>query len=292
MQNLKISFFGPFTLSLGEKAVREDGERGRKQWRLIKYLILNRERAVGKRELIDAVFGYGSYSARPAEALNALNAMLHRARKTVTRVGLDPCEAIVFEKNAYRFVLPEGAEIDCDIFDSLAAKVFSSGSLEEMKPHALSALEIYGGFFLDKGFLDEKTRLAVEKYHDTYKRIFSLACGASRREKEFGVISEISEKACTIDPFCEDFYIERVSALLESGQRERAAEIYREASAFFENRPVLIPSERFRRLGEGLSSDGCVSVILPERYSDKTEKIRELLIETLGEDARVKISLI
>ncbi len=292
MENLKIRFFGPFTLSLGEKSVCETGARGHRQWRLIKYLILNRERPVSRRELVDVVFGYGAYSGRFEEALNALNAMIHRARKTLSSLGLEPSKVIIYERNSYRFLLPEGTEIDCELFEYLSARVFSGGSLEEMKPHALGALEVYGGFFLDKNFPDEKTRLAVEKYHDTYKRIFNLACGALKRERDFITISEISERASAIDPFCEDFYIERVSALLEAGEKARAAEIYRKADEFFESRTELIPSERFRQLGEAFEGKARVSLLLPEKYSDKTEKIRSLLIDALGEGADVKISLI
>ncbi len=291
MQNLKISFFGPFTLSFcGKTACEQDG-RGHKKWRLIKYLILNRERSVNRRELIDATFGYGAYSGRYPEALNALNAMLHRARKTLADIGLDPHGVIVFENNTYRFVLPNEAQIDSDIFERLVQKVFLSGSLEEMKPIALRALEIYRGFFLSKHFIDEKTRLAVEKYHDTYRRIFAIACAALRRDLDFMRICEISEKACSIDPLCEDFYIERVNALLESGQKESAEKIYREAYALFEHSSLLIPSERFRTVGEELTKDSAVRILLPEKYSDKTEKIRELLFGALGTDANVKISL-
>ncbi len=292
MENLKISFFGPFTLSLGDKSVCETGVRGHKQWRLIKYLILSRDRYVSKQELIDATFGYGAYAGRAEEALNALNAMLHRARKTLSSLGLDISKIIVYERNSYRFILPEKTEIDCEVFEGLSAMVFSGGSLEEMKPHALDALKIYGGFFLDKNYLDEKTRITVEKYHGIYKRIFSLVCGVLRREKDFLAINEISERASSIDPFCEDFYIERVNALLETGEKERAEEIYRRTAEFFESRTELIPSEHFRRLGKTFEGEARVSLLLPEKYSDKTEKIRDFLTNTLGEGALVKISLI
>ncbi len=288
METLKISFFGPFTLSLGEKAVREDGERSHKQWRLIKYMILGRDRAIGRRELIDATFGYGAYSGSPALALNALNAMLHRARATLAEVGLDPHKVIVFEKNAYRFILPENSEIDCELFGKYADKVFSGENLDVMKPHALSALEIYRGFFLDRSALDEKTRILAEKYHDTYKRIFTIACGALRRDGDFKKINDLCERACAIDPLCEDFYIERVRSLLDCGQSRRAGEIYVEASRLFESRPEIIPSQRFRDLAGELGADSFVRVILPEKYSAKAERLRELIKNELdGEDVKI-----
>lgn len=291
METLKISFFGPFTISLGEKTVREDGERAHKQWRLIKYMILGRNRAIGRRELIDATFGYGAYSGSPALALNALNAMLHRARVTLADVGLDMHKVIVFEKNAYRFVLPEGSEIDCELFEKHAEKVFSGESLETIKPHALSALEIYRGVFLNGGTLDEKTRILAEKYHDTYKRIFTIACGALRRDGDFKKINDVCERACATDPLCEDFYIERVRALLDCGQGDRAREIYSEAAELFESRPEMIPSQRFRDLAEKLDTDSCVRVVLPEKYSERSERLREIIKNELN-GADVKILLI
>ena len=88
MAELKISFFGRFTLETSEHTLREDSLRSHKQWRLIKYLVLNRDRAIDRRELIDATFGYGAYFGESEKALNALNAMLHRARATLDESGI------------------------------------------------------------------------------------------------------------------------------------------------------------------------------------------------------------
>ena len=272
MNGLKICFFGAFSLSLGDRTICEASEKGDKQWRLIKYLILSRKRAVEKRELIDAVFGYGAYSQRTNEALNALNATVHRARKLLSRVSDELPEIIQYSSGAYKAVLPENCEIDSDIFDIFSEKVFSSGNISEIKAYALKICEIYRGFFLDKSFSEEWARILAEKYHASYKRIFSILCGILRRERDFESICTLAEKASSIDPVCEDFRFERVRALYESGERERSAEVYREILMFFENTLAVPLSEAFRELGSKILGADCDTRALAERISGRRAK--------------------
>lgn len=291
MKNLKISFFGRFTISLDQKSLYEDKERSRKQWRLIKYLILVGDRWVEKRELIDVVFGYGAYSGRPAEALNSLNAMVHRARQTLLSLGPGGDGLIVYQNGAYGFARPEGSEVDCEIFDSVSEMLFSSSDLSLIKKSGLQALDIYGGFFLDGEFFDEKSRLDAEKYHTAYKRIFLLVCSLLTKEGDFRKIAEISERACAIDPLCENFYTERVKACLADGRYTEAEKIYSEAEEFFSSKTSMIPTERFRELGREFSKKEEAYLLLPEKYSDRSSEIKSTLERILG-DTDVKISLI
>ena len=235
MNDLKICFFVDFSLSLGDKRICEATEKGSKQWRLIKYLILSRTRSVERRELIDAVFGYGAYSQRPSEALNALNATVHRARLLLSKISDSAPDIISYSNGSYKAVLPAGCEIDSDLFDILSEKVLLSSNFEEIKSYALKICEIYRGFFLGDGFSEEWARLLAEKYHTRYKRIFSILCGILRREGDFERICTLCEGASAIDPVCEEFRLERVRALFESGKKARAHEAYCEIASFFES---------------------------------------------------------
>ena len=292
MQALKIRFFGPFTLSCGNVSVCEDGERSHKQWRLIKYLILNRDRAVARRELIDATFGYGAYIGREEDARNALCAMLHRARKTLGYLGLHAKSVITFEKNAYRFVMPEGAVTDTEVFEGLCEKIFSSGSVSALKEHTLEALDSYRGFFLDRDSIDEETRLAIGRYHSAYKRVFAVACGILRREQDFVTLARIAERATVIDPLCEEFCIEHVRALISLGEASMARESYQRSLAFFAESTALVTSEELRRLGAELGAGDGAVLVLPEKYAAKASQLEKMLTDALGEGVGVKISLI
>ena len=272
MNDMKIYFFGPFSLTLGSRTLSEAHGKGDKQWRLIKYLILNRNRPVEKRELIDAVFGYGAYSQRTDEALNALNATVHRARKLMSRLSQESSQMISYSNGAYRVLLPENCEIDSDMFDLFSEKVFSSDNISEIKSYALKICGIYRGFFLDRSFSEEWARVLAEKYHTSYKRIFCILCGVLRREGNFETIYTLSERASAIDPICEDFRFERLRALYESGERKRAREIYLQMLAFFENTLSVPLSERFRELGSKLVDTDRDISNLSERIFDRRSK--------------------
>ncbi len=289
MAGLKISFFGRFTLETAEHTLREDSLRSHKQWRLIKYLVLNRDRAIDRRELIDATFGYGAYFGESEKALNALNAMLYRARATLDESGM-PLKIIHLD-GKYSVSFSENFCIDSERFDLLSGEIFSESDVSVIRRKSLEALEIYRGFFLDGNYFDEKTRLSAEKYHRDYKRIFALVSGILKREGETKLLATVSERASETDPLCEDFRIARIGALVSLGDVERAKREYVETAAFFESRPSAILSDAFRQLGQTLDTPAEVTVFLPSDYADRVPAVADALSRVLG-GAKVKISLI
>lgn len=289
MYELKISFFGPFTLSFGESVLREDSLRSHKQWRLIKYLLLNRGRAIERRELIDATFGYGAYFGESEKALNALNAILHRARGTLEKAGI-PVH-IKHLSGKYFAELPDGVEIDCDCFEQLVSAVFSGGDVRSIKEKALKASEIYRGFFLDGNYFDEKNKLSGEKYHSDYKRVMSVLFGALRREESFSLLAKISRRAIEIDPMCQDFCVEYIGALLSAGDIVGAKKEYLAASEFFESKTSVIISGEFRELGKKLDTKNETAVLLPKEYADREQAVSDAVSKVL-DGAKVRISLI
>lgn len=289
MYELKISFFGPFALSLGESVLKEDSQCLRKQWRLIKYLVLNREREVERCELIDATFGYGSYSGEHEKGLNALNALIHRARRTLEKAGLPVF--ITHRAGKYTVILPENVRIDCEKFTALSRDIFSKSDLTVIREKALEAMYLYGGFFLNGNYFDEKTRLSAEKYHADYRRIFSLLCGILRSDGDFSLIASISRRATEVDPLCEDFYIEYINALILSGDVLGAKNAYLDACAFFESKTSVIVSSAFKELGQKLDRQGDAVILIPKEHADKADAVSDTVSKML-DGAKVKISLI
>ena len=289
MDELKISFFGRFTLSFGESVLEEDSHRAHKQWRLIKYLVLNRDRAVDRRELIDATFGYGAYFGESEKALNALNAMIHRARAALDTSGV-PLK-IVHSDGKYSVSLDKMVCIDSERFALLSDEIFSESDLETITQKAMEALQIYGGFFLDGNYFDEKTRLLAEKYHRDYRRIFALVCGVLKKEGRFELLADIASRAVSVDPLCEDFYIEYIGALFSAGDVESAKSSYFSARAFFETRSDVILSSAFREMGELFEKDREAVVFISKAYADREKAVSDALSRVL-DGVKVKISLI
>lgn len=286
---MKISFFGPFTLSVGQRTLCESDSKAAKQWRLIKYLVLSRDRFVSRRELIDATFGYGAYSDRPAAALNALNAVFHRARKTLRDTFGDPfADSFCYKDSAYAFRPSFDVEIDSEHFEKLLSKIFSSGDLSIVKSCSLEALDLYKGSFLNKSFFGIKERALAEKYHEEHKKIFTLLCSLLNAEGDFDTLERISDAAIKKDPFCEQFRYEKVLSLIKKGEKELAASVYAETVTLFSEALSLTPSESFTELGTFFDNEcgaGRLLVLLPKNLSGKKEAVCKSLRDALGEDS-------
>lgn len=289
VDDLKISFFGPFALSFGGSVIKEDSKRSHKQWRLIKYLILNVGRDVPRRELVDATFGYGSYFGENEKALNALNAVIHRARKTLD--GAKIPISITHRAGKYTIVLPENTEIDSSRFASLTDSIFSESDPRVIRERALEATSLYRGFFLNGNYFDEKTRLLAEKYHSDYRRIFALLCTLLRSDGSFSLVAEISRRAIEVDPLCEAFYVEYINALAALGDSVHAKRVYLDALAFFESKTSVIISGALREFGQSIDTASETVVLLPKEHSDKADAVSAAISRELG-GAKVRVSLI
>lgn len=286
MNSLKISLFGGFTISLDDLCL--DVKRSRRQMRLLVHLILNRDRVLGKRELVDICFGYGEYAGRPKASLNALNALFHRLRASLSKVSKELSDSIVCEGGSYRMILTQDCEIDTELFEELSTKALACTDLSEAKRYALDAISLYTGSFLDGEFSDSSLKSRAQSYASTYLRLVELVCRILWAHGDLSSVESLSKRAIAIDPLCESFRYERLSVLCEIGRTNEAVELYNETVRIFAEKLSIAPSKRFRDLGEALflQEKEKTVILLSSEHEHKAGEIQRVLARVIGAEEK------
>lgn len=286
MNGLKISFFGGFDICLGEKSL--DMSASPRQLRLLSRLILIGERIIDKRELADLCFGYGEYTGRPEASLNALNALIHRLRETLSRLHPDLADSIIYENGGYRIKFPIGVTTDTCDFEALGSRALGSADLSEAKKYALEATSLYRGEFLGGMLYDAYVRSLAEKYAAMHMRLVEFLFRILRSDGDHAEICRLSERAIAISPLCESFRYEKLLSLCDMKKYAEAREFYDATALLFAQKLSIAPSERFRMLGERIPSvkENGVTVILSPQMSEKIPEIRRALSNITGLDEK------
>ena len=82
MKRLQVCMLGDFSISETNRDISNTGNRSRKVWSLIAYLLYHRGNVIRQSELIDRLWGDNQSSLNPGGALKTL---LYRARAELDR---------------------------------------------------------------------------------------------------------------------------------------------------------------------------------------------------------------
>ena len=83
MKHIEVQMLGTFALQAGDITVSDVGNRSKKVWTLLAYLICNRDRGISQQKLINLLWGDESDSDNPE---NPLRITLHRLRSQLDQL--------------------------------------------------------------------------------------------------------------------------------------------------------------------------------------------------------------
>lgn len=145
METIYIQTLGEFSLQTDSASLLHTGNRARKAWVLLAYLICSRGRAVTQKKLIDLLWGDDTSITNPE---NTLRITLHRARALLN--ALWPTaghELILRQDNGYIWNPQAPVQVDFTQFEELCTR--KTGDGEQTLQKNLEALALYRGDFLD-----------------------------------------------------------------------------------------------------------------------------------------------
>jgi len=146
MKSIQVRMLGEFLISAGDISLSDTGNRSKKVWSLLAYLICNRDRCFSSQALMDLLWAGDPKISNPE---NALRITLHRLRALLDRLWEGAGrELILRSEDGYRWNPLAPVSLDCEQFESLS---HSSIDDENARLEAvLKALSLYQGEFLPK----------------------------------------------------------------------------------------------------------------------------------------------
>ena len=176
-ESVEITMLGKFTIfgpgMAAPKAVSLTG-RARRLWILTAYLILNRDRGVSARELIDVLWP----DSESSDPMATLQNNVSRARNALEELGLEDGKRLIANTSGTYFWAPDReTELDCERFERLANEALDCGEREKAILLAQEAAQAYTGDFLP----DCQDELWFRKQTEKYLALYRQLCTAGAR---------------------------------------------------------------------------------------------------------------
>lgn len=244
MEHIQIRMLGEFSLQAGCASISDAGNRSKKVWSLLAYLICNRDRAITPQKLIGLLWGDDPDSDNPE---NALRITLHRLRAQLDRLWPGAGRDLIVRKDGgYMWSSAAGIELDCDRFEALCQK--ATEDEDARLQNLLSALALYQGEFLPRQSGEMWVVPISTHFHNlnlqSTMEAAKLLSARSRHEEAV----RICRAAITAEPYHEPLHQILMQELAASGDRKGAAAVYENLSKRLFDDFGIRPNEQTREV--------------------------------------------
>lgn len=244
MTPLQIQMLGEFSLSSGANQISDSENRSHKIWALLAYLLYHRHRTIPQAELLDLLWGESSRGANPA---GALKTTFHRVRSTLDRLEPYAGHQLILSRDGGYIWNPDiPVALDIDDFERLCNTEYADE--EERLANLLTALHMYRGDFLTRQSSAAWTIPISAYYHNlcvqSLMEVLPLLIERGRNQEA----GDLCQAATSIEPYHEPIHRLWMRSLLNLGNHEQAAAVYRSLSDRMYTNFGVLPEEETRSL--------------------------------------------
>lgn len=221
MKKIQIQMLGDLALRSGEAVISDSGNRSKKVWSVLAYLICHRGETISQRKLISLFWNEDS-SSNPE---NVVRITFHRIRAQLDNLWPGAGKELLVYKNAgYTWNEAIPVTVDFERFDELCGR--KSENPDTRLQILLEALSLYKGDFLEK----QSSELWVIPVNTHFHNLFILATmeaaellSASGNHYE---AAKLCRNAVDSEPYHEQLHQILIRELAASGDQEQASEVY------------------------------------------------------------------
>ena len=222
MKNIQICTLGEFTLRAGTAVLSDSGNRSKKIWVLLAYLICNRGRTISQQKLIQLLWGDDSDSNNPE---NALRITLHRSRALLDQLWPGAGHELILRKDGhYSWNDQFPITLDCDRFEMLYQQ--TSCDQNTRLQNCLEALSLFRGEFLPRQASEMWVIPISVHYHNLFLQITLEAATLLSEQGRHEEAVQICQKAISLEPYHEPLHQILMQELAVSGNAKGAAAAY------------------------------------------------------------------
>ena len=242
-ESVEITMLGKFTIfgpgMAAPKAVSLTG-RARRRWILTAYLILNRDRGVSARELIDVLWP----DSESSDPMATLQNNVSRARNALEELGLRDGKKLICNRSGTYYWAPNTETVlDCEQFrTALRACLDEAGNIKD-ETLAARAIRLYSDDFLPECATDSWCVNTNAYYHATYLQLCRKMTARLLDRQAYAEAEQICRRVLGLDPAAEEFAVRLMQALTRSGMPDKALEYYDYISKLYLETYAVPPSQ-------------------------------------------------
>jgi DNA-binding SARP family transcriptional activator len=227
--SIQAFVLGPFELRAGGTRISDRGWRTSKAKELFALLLLDRQRAVSRDELIAQLWP----ETDAASALSNFHFTLHALRKALASAGASEATSVVRTDTGYRLALPISIHVDLEVFlRSLrrGREAREAGRSREAIQYLRAAVAVHRGEFL----ADLNAPWIDRQREETDRQLVAAAKELATLELEWKEPKEAVrplEKLLELEPYDEEAHRLLMRAHHESGDHALAVRHYQALEA-------------------------------------------------------------
>ena len=219
MEPIKICMLGEFTLQTGDVILRESGNRSRRIFGLLSFLICHRGHPVSQYKLIELLWGDSAEVANPE---NTLRILLHRARNQLDQLYEGAGRECILRKDGSYCWNPEiPVSIDYERFEQLCQ---SKG--DDRLANLLEALSLYRGEFLSHQSSDSWVVPICTHFQNLFLLTSQEAAQLLYEGRRYEEAAEVCRRCLAAEPYSEPACQLLMQALAAMNNPKAAAEVY------------------------------------------------------------------
>lgn len=239
MKPINICMLGEFTLQSGNAILRESGNRSRRIFGLLSFLICHRGHPVSQYKLIEHLWGEDADIANPE---NTLRILLHRTRALLDQLYEGAGRECILRKDGSYCWNPEVPVIlDYERFEQLCQT-----KAADKLPDLLEALSLYRGEFLTRQSSDNWVIPICTHFQNLFLLASQEAAQLLFQKQQYEEAAEICHRCLSAEPYSEPVCQLLIQILSAMGRPQAAAEVYENLSCRLFDDFGIRPSEETR----------------------------------------------
>ena len=244
MKHIEVQMLGTFALQAGDITVSDVGNRSKKVWTLLAYLICNRDRGISQQKLINLLWGDESDSDNPE---NALRITLHRLRAQLDQLWEGAGRELIVRKDGgYGWNSSISMALDCDRFKTLCQSDVASE--DQRLQNLLDGLGLYQGEFLPRQASEMWVVPISTHFHNLFLQGSLEAAGLLSARGRHEEAVEICRAAVAAEPYHEPLHQILMQELGAMGDNKAAAAVYETLSKRLFDDFGIRPNEQTREI--------------------------------------------
>lgn len=246
LEPVHICMLGEFSITVGDKQIRDTVARTHQLWHLIEYLIAFRNMVITQDELIEVLWPEGNID-NPA---NALKNLVYRVRSALSSHGLPHArDMIIYSRGGYRWNNSLNCIVDSEEFEQLYALAISPDQpLEQQIQRYFDVIKIYKGDFLPGARFEGWVIPIATTYRSKFFQCVYALCDILEQQERYEELEAVCRKAIDINQFEEPAHRYLILSLIKQGKQSQAMVHYGAVTELFFRELGVSPSRTMRSL--------------------------------------------
>lgn len=199
MEPIKVCMLGEFTLRVGDNILRESGNRSRRIFGLLSFLICNRGHGVSQYKLIEQLWNDPEEIVNPE---NTLRTLLHRARSQLDFLYEGAGRECILRKDGSYCWNPQvPVEVDYERFEELCRN--QTQDPDQRIADLREALSLYRGEFLTRQSSDGWVIPISTHFQNLFVMASQEAAQLLFRQQQYPEAAQICSRCLTAEPYSE-----------------------------------------------------------------------------------------